>query len=1198
MAAAGSPALTNEQRAAIETRHISVALSAGAGCGKTFVLTERFLSHLDVTRGQPARLSELVAITFTERAAREMRDRIREKCHDRLLDADDDRHADHWLELLRDLDSARVSTIHSFCGSLLRAHAVEAALDPHFQVYEQSESNAILSELIDDVLREQLARRHEPLMRMVLRFGLDGLRTMVARVLAGRHVIDFESWAKESPESLVMRWKTYHADIAPTLARRKLARSRAVRVLRDLLAVHEPTNAVMQARCLALREALPRLEEEGDPGGLFDVLLDNARVQGGGGKSAWPDDTVYRLAQKACEDLRKEVTKARADLEFDANAALAAAEAGLDLLEITAPIAEAYAARKRDLGVLDFNDLLAKAGALLLDPAHARLREALSEQIELLLVDEFQDTDPLQVQLVEALCGSDVAKGKLFFVGDHKQSIYRFRGADPRVFRGLRERLPEEGRLPLARNFRSRPEILAFVNALFCDVLGPGYEPLTAHRLPAPGVPAVEFLWAVEKPESEETTQPNNEGATDDKKPRSSADELRRREADWIARRLRRMLDSGERLIADDPEHPGVARPARQGDIAILFRALTNVAHYEDALRREGIDYYLVGGHAFYSQQEVFDLVNLLRAVSMPADEVSLVGVLRSPFFSLADETLYWLSRHGDGLSAGLFAEKLPARLDSKQAERVRFAAATLNELRAIKDRVPVATLINEALARTGYDAALVADFLGTRKLANLRKLVDKARAFDGAKGFTLDQFLTDLSESVARQPDEALAATHAESADVVRLMTIHQSKGLEFPVVVVPDLERQHRANSEPSVFDPELGPLVRTKGGRQGSVSSGMALYEMAQLEEDEAERVRLLYVATTRAADYLILSSGVDEPGEPRGPWRQLLGERFDLESGELVVTLPSGYEPPRVVVTRERPKSARDAAPSKRHDLVETISEARQLASAKTTAVPATLARVPVDADAPRWFSFSRLTGQVSARTEPSEEADEPGEPTDWTEPIDARVTTRATSSDAAATSRNEDKRREAQALGTLVHAALEVIDFANPGPVGTLLQDLAQRKFDKNDEPIEVAAELIEQFLASPRCGALRAADRCERELDFIMRWPLEVNAPPRCYLQGVIDCLYQDESGQWHLLDYKTNQVTSERIAAEAAEYEAQMLIYALAVEQVLDEPPASLVLHFLRPGGEHEFPWNDAARRRAIELVEGGIESLVVKGR
>ncbi len=362
----------------------------------------------------------------------------------------------------------------------------------------------------------------------------------------------------------------------------------------------------------------------------------------------------------------------------------------------------------------------------------------------------------------------------------------------------------------------------------------------------------------------------------------------RRREADWIARRIRRLLDSehdadeAPLLIA---QKDGSSQPVKAGDIAILFRALSNVQFYEEALRSYDIDYYLVGGHAFYAQQEIYDLLNLLRALAGPADEISLAGVLRSPFFSLADETLFWLVQQGGSLSAGFDSGRFPTEVSAEQQARLRFARQVLNELRKKKDRMPVAALVNEAISLTGYDAALLGEFLGERKLANLRKLVQQARAIDQGGLMGLSDFIVQLSEFVVRQPKEPLAATQPEATNVVRLMTIHQAKGLEFPVVIVPDVGWTTQGGHDAVTFDPQLGPLVRLPSDHtQADALSGFKLHQLLCGDEEAEEQTRLLYVATTRAADYLMLSSSLQGFEKPSGPWLELLAARFDLETGK--------------------------------------------------------------------------------------------------------------------------------------------------------------------------------------------------------------------------------------------------------------------------------------------------------------------------
>ena len=1224
-----SPGLTDQQRRALTAGDVSVALSAGAGCGKTFVLTERFLAELEPGGEGRPRLSQLVAITFTERAAREMRGRIRSACQRRLLECPEE-HVGHWQELIRELDSARISTIHAFCGALLRAHAVEAGLDPRFRVLDGAQAGTLLFELIDDELRNRLADRDEVTLTLLVQFGLDRLRGMISRLLAVRQEIEWPQWRGETPDGLVARWQAFWLSDTLPRALRRIGESAAARTVLDLATRYPPAHAKMRERCDFLREQLPRLTcgagvppasgamptpavgmletrencdvptasvgmapfpsmAPQDFAGQLKAIREAAKVQGGGTKKDWVSEDVYNRFRDAAADLREEIDAVVKRMDFDPAKARPAAEAALQLLSVAAVADAKYAEKKRELGVLDFNDLLIHARDLLAGPERRGLRRQLAGHIRLLLVDEFQDTDPLQVGLVKALCDNEHLRGKLFFVGDYKQSIYRFRGADPHVFRQLREEIPPGGRLPLSLNFRSQPAVLEFVNALFCEALGPDYEPLRPHRSQVSPTPAVEFLWASDAPAESVEGDSSRPSASGDASYNDAAEahglqpvgleqdatapteRLRRREADWIARRIRAMLDAGERIVWDEAaEGQPAVRAVRQGDIALLFRALTNIEYYEEALRRYGIDYYLVGGHAFYAQQEVFDLLNLLRALASPCDAVSLAGVLRSPLFGLFDETLLWLA-HEDGLAAGLFDAELPEEIDGEQRRRAEFAAATLRDLRAMKDRLPIAQLIHEALRRTGYDALLLTEFLGERKLANLHKLIDQARTFDRAGIFTLSDYVTQLAEFVARQPDEPLAATHPETAKVVKLMSIHQSKGLEFPVVIVPDVDRPRRTMGPAVAFTPQLGPMFKDKGA-----TTGYDLYLSAENEEDLAEMNRLFYVAATRAADYLILSAGVENLDEPQGPWMQLLARQFDLLTG---MPRPVGGDSSRrssasgdasynveVKVTTAAPAIQSEPVDlRRRRDLLKIIEKARQMAADGSGKVPRYLEAVPHDAAARRQYSFSRLTGMLHAHAPPLGaeplDGDAPAEP-----PLDPR------------------------GLGTLVHAVLAEVDFARPGDVEALVRRHAPEHLPEAEGGLDEPIEMVRRFLASPRAAEIVAAGEVYVEIEFLLAWPPDDPQPGGRYLQGFLDCLYCDAAGQWHVIDYKTNRVAEERIGAVAADYEMQMLVYALAVERILKRPPAEVALCFLRPGLEHRFPWDDAARRRAVELVNAAL--------
>jgi ATP-dependent helicase/nuclease subunit A len=1159
------PQLTPEQHTAIHTRDVSVALSAGAGCGKTFVLTERFITHLlpQENDSKPARLSQLVAITFTDAAAREMRSRIRGACYEQLTHAESAEEQAHWQRLLREIDSARVSTIHAFCAALLRTHAAAAGLDPLFGVIDQSDADVLQLDVIDDVLRTNLARLDPETLDLASAYGLSRLKQQISALIHHRHEESFHDWFNRTPDEMIARWRRWHEEKAFPLAVREIAAlapiHRLIEQLQDADCA-EKKPAFAEARA-ALLDLLPRLLKLDVTHNDLQNIREVAKVGGVCTAKDWGSAEAYNEYRDACKELRDAIDDKLAK-PFDADAARTTAELGLALLRLTHQVAEQYDRRKSAQGKLDFDDLLFRTHQFLTETKNAALRKQISDDLRLLLVDEFQDTDKLQAQLVRVLCGEGFDVGRLFFVGDFKQSIYRFRGAEPGVFRDLRAQMQETGRLPLTLNFRSQPGILDFVNALFCDALhleGEEYQALRASRPQTTSAPCVEFLWTI----------------TPDKKKKSiagSALEARRLEARNIARRIRNVLDAADGtlpVVDDKTKQPRVVRP---GDIAILFRTLSDVQVYEEALREYELDYYLVGGHAFYAQQEIYDVLNLLRTVASTADEVSLAGVLRSPFFSLADETLFWLADTTGSLNAGLLAGGLPKQLSPEECAKALAAANTIGQLRAIKDRVPIATLLAHALDRTGYDAALLTEFLGQRKLANLHKLMERARAADHGGVIDLDGFITQLAQFIAQQPKESLAATLPEAADVIRLMTIHHAKGLEFPLVILPDLDRQPHFGSVPAAFDPEFGPLVPAPADdeEQKNVATGMSIFNALERAEELEERKRLLYVAATRAADYLILSSSLESHATPISDWTELLAERFDLETGELIVELPPGYTAPQVRVEPEQKSDVKPVGRSRGPDVLKLLDNAHQLAADGDAIVPPEVAPIVPDASARRQFSFSSLGNLFTVNLDEQAAVSSPPK------------THRADS-------------RQAQALGTLTHELLARIDFKNPETIRDECEYLAAQLLLPNvDETCRVGLDMVQRFAASPRGKQLAIADAIHRELEFLLAWPSGDSSTDPTYFRGYLDCLYQDRDGRWRLLDYKTDNIAAADVARYAERYAMQLYVYALAAERALGEPPAELALYFLRPGVEHIFPWNDSIRRQALENVNSAITRAV----
>ncbi|HEV3259372.1 MAG TPA: UvrD-helicase domain-containing protein, partial [Gemmataceae bacterium] len=876
-AASAGDFLNDQQQRAVFGREASIVLSSGAGCGKTHVLTQRYLSHLD--RGE-ADVGQIVAITFTERAARQMRERIRQSLSHRLKGADTDDEATRWDQYLRDLETAPISTIHAFCLLLLQQHAVEAGLDPHFTVLEDVLSTNLEAEALTDCLQRLLtseAQAGEDLRELVLCYGWKPTTEAVRALVNSGDRRDWPNWCRLPAEEIAADWQAFaREDLLPRYVVHVVRSApKVARCLEFLRRTQPRPGSKMAENVRRLLEQVPRLAQAADLAAAVEELTELAKVGGERGK-AWASDEEYEVVKEVFKGFRDDLP-GRMQLFLTTTDDLPqAALMAQRFLRVAAEAAHTYHLLKHRNGVVDFQDLLVQARDLLRD--HPQVRERLQRRYRFLLIDELQDTDPVQMELVGHLCGAELTQGKLFAVGDHKQSIYRFRGADVHRFQQLRQGVPHEGRLGLTINYRSQPAVLHFANALLCRHLD-DYEPLVAHHPQVNPGPCVEFLWS-----------PRGD--------KEAVAEARTREAEWIAARISAMVHGHEALVVDR-EHGGDSlRPVCQGDVALLFRSMSNVPLYEAALRKHGLDYYLVGGWAFFAQQEIYDLLNLLRALENPQDGLSLAGALRSPFCCLSDEALFLLARHGHGLWAGLHDPALRQRLPADQAEGAARAVRYLDRWRGLKDRLPIARLLGEVFADSGFDAATQFEFLGDRKLANLWKMMDLARTFDRSGLFGLAEFIERLGDLVRTQPREEQAATQPENADVVRLMTIHQAKGLEFPVVFVPDVAAVGGGwHLPPARWHDRLGCVPRPPAEDPPPFPDfAWRLWEAAEAIEDWREELRTLYVACTRAQDYLVLSAAIPKPFQPGNAWMTTLTERFDIATGAcLDPDIPAGQLP---------------------------------------------------------------------------------------------------------------------------------------------------------------------------------------------------------------------------------------------------------------------------------------------------------------
>ena len=1132
--------LTPQQARAVEHRGTSVVLASGAGCGKTHVLTARYLSHL---RLDGVGVGEVVAITFTERAAREMRGRIRAAVAAELARTPPgtDAHA-RWRRHLRDLETAPVTTIHAFAAGLVRQHAAAAGIDPGFEVLDDT----LAANLRTDSLRAALHRlltddgpAGDDLRELVVLFGWAAVQEAVDAFLLDPDPPAWDAWLARPADDIARAWLAARREALPGWVEYLSTAAPKVAHCLGVLRRAAPPSPDGKATAAFLLDGVARLPDANDLAAAVGELVERAKV-GRTGKQVW-GEADYPAVQKAFEDFRRDLPEKLAVFTADPGKIEEAAEVGRRVVRVAAAAYAAYRDRKRRAAAADFHDLLTLARDLLRD--HPTVRAALRERFRFLLLDELQDTDPVQMELVEHLCGAGLHHGQLFAVGDVKQSIYRFRGAEVGLFRGLRAGVPAAGRMDLTRNFRSQPGVIGFVNAL-CRSWFPDEAPLDTHRPAVTDGGNVEFLWSVPQRGARNAERGTDGGEAADRVSRAA---VLGAEADAVARRVVELLDDPTPRVAD---RDGAPRRVRAEDVVLLFRSMGHVATYEAALRRHGLDYYLVGGRAFFAQQEVYDLLNLLRAVENPQDGLSLAGALRSPFCNLSDEALHLIGTHKEGVWAGLFDDERFATLPADQQPAVARARRFLAGWRAAKDRLPIAGLLNRVFGDSGYDAATQFEFLGDRKLANLWKLTDLAREFDRT-GFGLPEFTARLSDLVARQPREEQAATQPENADVVKLMSVHQAKGLEFPVVIVPDLGAPARGDRHPVArWHRRLGCLARLPADvleaerEAGDVPFselpdrlGRVLDQLADWQED----LRVLYVACTRARDLLILSAGLPEPFPPGSPtrppakaashWLTALADRFDLRTGEC---LEPG-EPARARVRLVEPGAPGTAGPPPASD-----SEQKPV-DWSSFRIPHSAFRIPAVVSLPALERFAR--GEAVASV-----ADGHAVGREWAtvrEQLDLLPPEEAAF--RAALRRWDPRDPDGWQAPLTDHLA----ELPDPAPA---------------DRLADAVRPLFERFAASPLRAALAAAGACRWDVEFLLDLRavagttdalLDPARDPLPVVRGLIDVLYRDAAG-WHVVGIHLREVSGRDPWADRR---PGLAAAAWAVRAALGETPRTIRL-------------------------------------
>jgi ATP-dependent exoDNAse (exonuclease V) beta subunit len=1080
------------RRRAVEETGSSFVVEASAGPGKTRTLLDRIL-HLVLEQGPggaPVPLSRICAITFTEKAAGEMKVRLRQYLEQMLLESKASAmHMERARQALEDLETASISTFHSFAVSILKERPIEAGLDPHFSALDEIRSELFFTETWDAWIHRALIER-TPILEKALRngFRLDGLKDL-ARILR-LNWLNVRNLEPDPPlteaqyqlkcQELLQEGRGFH---------------RLLLKQEDKLAVH-------------LENALNWLENP------IDETLAPSKPGNTGAAGGWSGgkDTV-----KAVREFIATV------LEFCTSFKNRVAQRLLH--EVVSWIKSDFMLhewemRKRSGGTLDFDDQLRLARDLLLK--NRAVRQEFQQQFKTLLVDEFQDTDPVQWEIVLLLSSqnldeSDLTRlrpepGRLFIVGDPKQSIYRFRNADIETYLEIVEptqlRALGLDQLKLTTNFRSVPSILKAVDAAFAEVMkqdeaGARYQPdylgFGDHgaRKRELRSPSAYFLGDIYSEED----------------PKRSSRQLVRLEAKRVARLIREM-QSSELWKIQDPESAMADgyRAPQYGDIAVLLPVLTHADALEEAFRELEIPYVLEGGKFYYARSEVFSAITALRAIANPNDSVALYGTLRSVFFGLSDEDL--LRAHIQGF-------RLDYRERGLADSPLYHPYEILRDLHRHRHEKRASETFQILLQKTGAREVLATR--GFQSLANLSKLERTLRALQGDATFSQ---VVDLLGTI---DEEGLAESESrlmeDRSNAVRIMTIHKSKGLDFPITIAAALGLKRKARSRNLLSDPRRKKAFALHVGSADSGFSSPGWKELAEEEKkrEDAELVRLLYVGLTRARDHLVVSTHTANWKKP--------------ETSEQWTPATDG--------TRLGPLGAfiEDCYTGK-SDLVSMID---------TTALDAStaLAKTAKPQTVPDWRAvldqeYKELRALI---------ADTPASG------ILKAAGDAAQTEDRVAEERTpEEAGTRSMRLGVAFHEAMEQVNLAGSDGIAELVESVAARhRLDASG--MKMLESMLRAGIESELFCRVRAAagagKRVFRELPFVR--PLDAGTIE----EGKIDLLFEEEAG-WVLVDYKTDWVSAKGENVEEffrKKYAAQVHEYVEALRSLSISVAAAYLL-------------------------------------
>ena len=1144
------------RRTIAEALDATLVVEAAAGTGKTTELVRRILRILSTGR---AGVASIVAVTFTEKAAGELKLRLREALEKERTGPVEIEVKDRLDQALAGLEEAHVSTIHGFCAELLRERPVEARVDPLFKVLTEGEAERLFDEAFGSWIQAKLADPPEGIRRGLRRSVWTGFGRTPGKPDGPIDRLRRAAWE-------LAQWR----DFTAPWTRRPFDREGAIDALvEELHAFAALTGRPSYARDnlyldtaaarhlsqeVALHQSFGHVDHDGWEARLVDLSRDRNFSKARHGRGPGYGQGVPRArVLEALDQLRAHLDQFRMDADADLAAALQQ--------ELAAAVGR-YEQLKARSGALDFLDLLLKASDLV--KGDAGVRRGFQSRFTHIFVDEFQDTDPLQAEILLLLAASDPAAtdwrtvspvpGRLFIVGDPKQSIYRFRRADVGIYRDVAARLEAAGAtlVKLTTSFRSVPGIQRAVNAAFAPVmtgdaftLQADYVPLSPFRPPARQQPSVVAL-PVPAPYGSrnvsamaiEASLPDATGAF----------------IDWL------VSASGWKVTERTGDAPV---PLAAKHVCILFRRFISFGDdvtmpYVQALEARGVKHVLVGGKTFHDREEVETVRAALAAVEWPDDELSVFATLRGAMFAVGDEELLDWKRQYRVFHPFRVPTEVPAHLAP-----IARALVLLQQLHRRRNYIPVADTIQQLLNATRAHVALVLRPAGEQALANVLHVAELARQYEAGGGISFRGFVDELRVA-AETAQAAEAPILEEGSDGVRLMTVHKAKGLEFPVVVLADLTCKLSRAEAGRWIDPASN-LCALKIG--GWAPLDLLLHDAEEASRDRAEAVRLAYVAATRARDLLVVPVIGDGPYD--GGW-------LDPMTPAIYPAAASGRtpaQPPHCPPFRSRdsvlnrpdgdPARPTTVAPGLHHFVHTHDDEDHEVVwwdpAQLTLGVTSTFGLRRDDlivkdgdmfavqdrlADYERWRAGRvELVAQGRAATIRVQTA------TGW-----AAEAAQAGIDDAIAASADiavvaipgADGRPRGPRFGSLVHAVLAIVPLEADEAVVRRTAEVQARLLSPPAPAAEVVAAVtvVRAVLAHELMARARASSRLRRET------PVTWTQKDGTLIEGVLDLAF-DEDGQTTVVDFKTDH----ELSAGEARYRAQLQKYVDAVAAATGRP-------------------------------------------